>query len=319
MGNDQGNCMKKIFFTLFLFIVSNLYCDSLIDQKNHLPSNKKYYLTVCAIFKNEAQWLREWIEYHRIVGVDHFLLYNNESTDHSMDVLEPYIEKNIVNVVNWPDRKSKDELHAWVYATQVPAYNNGIKLLKKQSDWIAFIDIDEFIVPITATNLKELLQEYQSFGALAVNWDCYGCSNIWDIPQNKLMIECLTRKAPIYFSENRMVKSIVQSKYVKKCKNPHEFQMKDGIETVKPNFVPFKRLSKTCHENVKVNHYTLRTLNYLYNHKIPNKAKMDNLKPMSEETIQGILSVLDQIDDEKREIFRFVPELRKVMNIPENL
>lgn len=30
------------------------------------------YLAVCAIFRDEAPYLAEWIEFHRLVGVEHF-------------------------------------------------------------------------------------------------------------------------------------------------------------------------------------------------------------------------------------------------------
>ena len=38
-----------------------------------------YDLSVCAIFKDEASYLKEWIEYHKLVGVQHFYLYENEN------------------------------------------------------------------------------------------------------------------------------------------------------------------------------------------------------------------------------------------------
>ena len=44
------------------------------SPQNH--STKKHQLSICAIFKNEAKFLKEWIEYHRLVGVDHFYLYD---------------------------------------------------------------------------------------------------------------------------------------------------------------------------------------------------------------------------------------------------
>ena len=41
----------------------------------------KPYLAICAVYRNEAPYLREWIEFHRLVGVERFFLYNNRSTD----------------------------------------------------------------------------------------------------------------------------------------------------------------------------------------------------------------------------------------------
>lgn len=42
---------------------------------------KHDYLSIGAIFKDEAPYLAEWIEFHRLVGVEHFFLYDNLSTD----------------------------------------------------------------------------------------------------------------------------------------------------------------------------------------------------------------------------------------------
>jgi hypothetical protein len=41
----------------------------------------KHYLSICAIFKDEAPYLQEWIEFHRLLGVEKFYLYNNNSRD----------------------------------------------------------------------------------------------------------------------------------------------------------------------------------------------------------------------------------------------
>ncbi|MFO1028949.1 MAG: glycosyltransferase family 2 protein [Acetobacteraceae bacterium] len=38
-------------------------------------------LAICAIFKNEASYLLEWIAYPRAIGFDHIVLYDNASTD----------------------------------------------------------------------------------------------------------------------------------------------------------------------------------------------------------------------------------------------
>ncbi len=63
----------------------------------------KYYLSICAIFKNEAAYLGEWIEFHRLAGVEHFYLYNNLSDDNYFSVLKYYIDKGTVTLRDWPE------------------------------------------------------------------------------------------------------------------------------------------------------------------------------------------------------------------------
>jgi len=56
----------------------------------------KPYLSICGIYRDEAFYLREWIEFHRLVGVERFYLYDNFSEDNHREVLAPYIESGIV-------------------------------------------------------------------------------------------------------------------------------------------------------------------------------------------------------------------------------
>ena len=53
----------------------------------------RYKTAICLIFKDEAPFLQEWIEYHHLIGIEHFYLYNNNSTDNYEEVLKPYIDK----------------------------------------------------------------------------------------------------------------------------------------------------------------------------------------------------------------------------------
>ena len=60
------------------------------------------YLSICAIYRNEGEYLREWIEFHRLVGVERCYLYDNLSTDSHREVLAPYVEQGIVAASGWP-------------------------------------------------------------------------------------------------------------------------------------------------------------------------------------------------------------------------
>ena len=80
--------MKKYIFFFMNFL--NLFVGYLYPD--HMTSYQ-YDITVGAIFQNEAPYLKEWIDYHKSVGVDHFVLYNHFSKDNYEEVLYPYINK----------------------------------------------------------------------------------------------------------------------------------------------------------------------------------------------------------------------------------
>ena len=60
----------------------------------------RYELTACLKFKDAAPFLPEWIEFHQMVGFEHFYLYNNNSTDDYRGALAPYCEEGSVTLMN---------------------------------------------------------------------------------------------------------------------------------------------------------------------------------------------------------------------------
>ncbi len=63
----------------------------------------EYYLTISAIMKNEGPYLKEWLEFHLMTGVEHFYLYDNSSDDETVKILDDYIKRGIVSYHLWPD------------------------------------------------------------------------------------------------------------------------------------------------------------------------------------------------------------------------
>ena len=46
--------------------------------------------------------LPQWLEYHRMVGVEHFYIYDNNSTDALLPRLRRYMDAGIVTYIWWP-------------------------------------------------------------------------------------------------------------------------------------------------------------------------------------------------------------------------
>jgi hypothetical protein len=43
-------------------------------------NNKKYYISACLLAKNENDYINEWLQWHINLGVEHFYIYDNESS-----------------------------------------------------------------------------------------------------------------------------------------------------------------------------------------------------------------------------------------------
>lgn len=189
----------------------------------------KYDLAICAIFKNESPYLKEWIDYHhKILKVSHFYLYNNESTDNYKEVLQPYIAQGIVELIDWDSTEQhamRDQITGAAWNDyQIGAYNDCMQSrAMNRARWVAAIDIDEFIVPTNGVKsfhklLKRSAKPFSCIGTLQIYWKVFGTSNVWELDDNKLMIEQLYHRAKDNHGWNRrMVKSISRPEAVDVC------------------------------------------------------------------------------------------------------
>ena len=160
----------------FLLIMANL------KQKRSINVNKRYYISICAVFKDENLSLKEWIEYHINIGIEHFYLYNNFSTDNYYEILRPYIEKGFVDLIDWPKKPP----------CQFTAYENCYSNFKNNSEWIAFIDLDEYICPFYENSLKVWLNKYENYPSVLIYWKMFGTSGLLEHDNQKLITEQYT-------------------------------------------------------------------------------------------------------------------------------
>lgn len=223
-------------------------------------------LSICAIFKNEAPYLREWIEFHRLAGVEHFYLYNNFSEDDYRTALAPYVREGLVTLYRWR-----------VHPGQAPAYNHCIQAHGREARWIAFIDIDEFLFAPDGRTIVEVLKEFESYGGVGVNWVMFGSGGHVEA-QPGLVIENYQLRGAMdvriaetsflidktaspdrlenYRPINTQMKSIVRPQTVRSCGNPHFFKYAGGFFAVDENHRPVRHWTDSVSVNkLRINHY----------------------------------------------------------------
>src|SRR5690349_3747787 len=141
-------------------------------------------LAVCAVFRDEARYLAEWVTFHRLQGVERFYLYDNRSSDDWRSELEPEIEAGIVEVQHWPFEPA-----------QLGAYQHCLEHHRDDARWIAFIDLDEFLFSPTGRPLPEILRKFDTHPGVVANWRMYGTSG-WERAPEGLVIENFVMRGP---------------------------------------------------------------------------------------------------------------------------
>lgn len=182
---DRG-FIRRVYFGVLAFFRYVYYSFIYLFVKTK-EINKKYNVAVCSIFKNEAVYLKEWIEFNHHIGVDHFYLYNNNSDDNYLEVLKPYIDSNLVTLEQWPENQK-----------QMEAYKDAIKKYSSETKWLGFIDIDEFIVPKNTNNLYDFLKKFKDKGSVRIYWRIYGSSGYVYRDLKELVVEDFVSCWPKY-------------------------------------------------------------------------------------------------------------------------
>lgn len=217
-----------------------LACDS---------SKPKDFLSICAIAKNEGPYLVEWIEWHLLKGVDKFYIYDNESTDGTKEILQPYIDRGIVEYSYWPG-----------YRQQLAAYDNCLLRYRYSTRWLAFIDIDEFIVPVKDTSIPLFLQRFENRPAVEINWLIYGSGGARQKEERPVMQRFKHHSRPKHLL-NRHVKSIVNPRMVFNMIGCHEAARIKGFAAdshgneIRRNF----RDREPQQDVIRINHYAVRS------------------------------------------------------------
>ena len=219
-------------------------------------------LFVAAIIKNEMDALLEWIAYHRVVGVSGFIIADNGSNDGSRAFLDGLEKLGIVSVLDFPDVEGQKP--------QLPAYERILRTCSTDIDLLAFIDADEFLVPLDpeqsiAASLDKWFSD-PSVSAVALNWSNFG-SNGELFAEEGLVIERFTQRAPQLFNANKNFKSIVRPNSAIHFNNPHHAELRYGryIDALGNDMVLHPKhgpgvSAEVVWNGVRVNHYAVKSL-----------------------------------------------------------
>ena len=226
-------------------------CNAIGLKKELKADNSKptYYLAVCAIAKNEGPYFKEWIDWHRKMGVEKFYIYDNESTDCTKEVLAPYIAEGVVEYHYFPG-----------YRRQLAAYDDCFKRHRYDTRWIAFIDLDEFIVSVKDESIPKFLKRFEGVPAVEINWLVYGSGGAKQREPGGVMERFRKHSLPDHVL-NRHVKSIVNPRRVFGMIGCHEAAHLDGkAADSHGNAVTVGFRDREPQQDViRINHYAVRS------------------------------------------------------------
>ena len=283
---------------LFVFNLIQLF------TKSRPNVEKKYKVSICGIFKNEAQYLDEWINYHLLVGVNHFYMYNNNSEDDYLSVLQKYIDQGIVTLVQWEKNQA-----------QMEAYRDCINRFAGETNWIGFIDIDEFINPIDYDDVYSFLKRFEKrYGSVTIYWKFFGTSNLKDRDRKGLVCEDFTSCWPKHASIGKcFLNTAFDIDTDSYGTSFHHFMWTHRKLHSVPSVNNFGKLVYKYHHKAKkhfdiqINHYFTKS----YAEYMEKKSKGDVYFVINPHDEAYFRYHEDKCDSEDKSIYRFIPKLKE--------
>jgi hypothetical protein len=211
----------------------------------------KYYLSLCCIIKDERN-LEEFIIFHNIVGVEHFYIYDNNSSHPIRDRLNlPYF-RNICTIIDFPGK-----------CKQIEAYNDCINKTKNETNWLIICDGDEYIVPKKENywSIRDFLNEYEHAHAIGINWVLFGTS-FHDNKKEGYLMDNYRYSG----EQNFHIKTICKPLYTLSVAGPHNVNVIDPTKYIdaKNNILNGPFNENYTIDIIQMNHYHSKSVEELH-------------------------------------------------------
>lgn len=261
------------------------------------------YLALCCIVKDETPFLKEWVAYHTLLGVEHFIIYDNMSVPSVSEVLGDYAGPELLTI-----RRVQGT------GMQMPSYQNCLDEFGSKFKWIGFLDMDEFVCPMRDTDLRVLLSEFEPYAALGLTWKIFSSGGHLKRPEG-LSLAAYTELFPLEDSPDDVhIKSFIQPARTLAVHTPHAFFYAPGEFAVTedhrpiPGSSPFAASSRRL---ARVNHYYHRSQQD-FEHKL-QRGRADSADPYAAHKMDRFYVQAKKRTVRDRKIFRFLPELERLL------
>jgi hypothetical protein len=138
------------------------------------PASDRHGVAIVLVVRNEARHIGEWARFHRLAGIRHVLVYDDGCSDDTLATLERELGAARHTVIPWCQRLTDRRLCRPIH-NQVLAYAHATANFGGAFRWLAFIDADEFLVPVQTDSVDEALAHLGSEVCnLSLPWHMFG-------------------------------------------------------------------------------------------------------------------------------------------------
>lgn len=256
---------------------------------------KKYFLAFTSNFKNENPYLKEWLDYHIKVGVDHFYLFNQCGSEESWRIVEPYQKQGIATVHDWTNISSKYEGPTKFFQKNKNhmGYNHAAKNYRGDTEWLLKIDLDEFLfMPDEQYTIQSWLKQLDkdSIRKVRVPRIDFGTNSHNEVPEGGVL-ENFTRREKTASNYKDMANTDYMSNNSRNTSSHRwSYRWFSGGKTIEPDAL----------NELRINHYYTKSKEEYF-----SRQNISRGRKVSDEDFKLIEERTNAVED--RSILRHLP------------
>lgn len=140
---------------------------------------------ICVIVKNEHRYIEEWIRYHLNLGFDEIFIGEDYGSKSHKSIIDKF-DNSKIHIIDINKYIPNYHCTQGKKARQIVFYNKIFQEYKSDFDWIANIDIDEFIILENET-LDAFLSDFSEYEGVCLAWKYYGANGHLKAPEGNVM------------------------------------------------------------------------------------------------------------------------------------
>lgn len=152
--------------------------------KPPMPLQDRSGVGLVAIVKNEERHILDWLIFHAVAGVREIVIYDNGSTDRTAEIASGFRSCQ-VTVIPWTIDIGISRSNIWLKRQNL-AYAHATCNFGARLRWIAFLDVDEYLVPLKADSIEAALADVADHPNIALPWTMFGTSGHIDPPKEPI-------------------------------------------------------------------------------------------------------------------------------------
>lgn len=157
--------------------------------------------TLFSAMKNEGPFILEWVAYHRLIGFEKIVVFTNDCTDGSAELLDALAG------IGWVDHYDNTAGDGTAPQKRAAAHAFGLPQLLN-AKWLIWLDADEFLnIHCGKGMLADLAGAIGAASGMCINWRIFGSNQI-DGWTGGLATEAFTACSRKGFNLNRQMKTL---------------------------------------------------------------------------------------------------------------